>query len=929
MDMAQNATTLVELPAHETRRFSGFLPFILPAIIVVLFLSRKTPYNAPRVGKSRWWSLVPGQVPMRFEMDKWAERGYRKFHKALGKPFVTKVFGRDYLLMPPRYLDDVRKANEHNLNFAQCFSEAFNVHVSAGNVYSSNLMPDAVKQYLNPQLPSLVEAMNAECDHILSTELEAASEWKTVQAFPTFTAMAHRITCRILLGKELARNKDFVERSQSFNRSLFISAILINGVALGPLRSLIAWIAAVKHRADLARCTKHLMPKIEQTRSQMGEYDDAVKWMIELAGDDAVESKPQRLAHQLMHLMFAGSSAPGGLVVQMVYQILTSPEYVEPLRREMATTLEETGGFTASFLSRTPLLESFMRETMRLYPTGVVSVTRAVMDEPFRFHDGYTLPVGSRFAFPIHAIHRDPDNYDEPLTFRGFRFAGAAEGKQETNASTVDKSFLTFGYGRHACPGRFYAVRVAKLIFAKLLHEYDMEWDGPVTSRPANMCIEVQNGPNMDAKGPEHPAESVVAVTMEKTEQQHQRNVQLADGQRGRARGRATTVLAALLLTGLATVGGTWTRFSQRHDPVKQVLNAVPLIDGHNDFPIYIRAFYYNHIYGKNFSETADLVGQVDFPRLQQGGLRGQFWSAYVECPRDGGEVDDAATYYEALHQTLQQIDLIHRLVDAHPSQLQRASSAADVWAQFRHGQAQAISSLIGVEGLHQVANSASALRLFRTLGVRYVTLTHSCHNRFADSCSPPTPLHGGLSAAGRDAVREMNRLGLMVDLSHTSAATQRDALTVSRAPVVYTHSAAQALCDHPRNVADDELRALRDNGGVVMVNFSPGFVTCGPRATLADVADHVVYLGRLVGFRHVGIGADFDGMGFDPAPDGLEHVGTYPALIAELLRRGVSVEDVRGVAGANVLRVLADVERVAAEMGDEEPLEDRVKSMF
>jgi membrane dipeptidase len=309
--------------------------------------------------------------------------------------------------------------------------------------------------------------------------------------------------------------------------------------------------------------------------------------------------------------------------------------------------------------------------------------------------------------------------------------------------------------------------------------------------------------------------------------------------------------------------------------------------------------------------------------------LRGQFWSAYVECPRNVGKVDEQATYYEAMHQTLQQVDLINRLIDAHPQRLQRAASAAEVWEQFVGSKSGSISSLIGVEGLHQVANSASFLRILHRLGVRYVTLTHSCHNAYADSCSPPEALHGGLSVTGREVVREMNRLGLMVDLSHTSIATQRDAMKVSRAPVVYTHSSARALCDHERNVADDELHALRANGGIIMVNFAPVFVACSAQATLQDVADHIVYLGELIGFDHVGIGADYDGMGFDPAPVGLDDVGTYPALIAELLRRGVSIEHVCGVAGANILRVLAHVERISRELGDEQPLEDRVKSLF
>ncbi|CZT23689.1 related to renal dipeptidase [Ramularia collo-cygni] len=368
---------------------------------------------------------------------------------------------------------------------------------------------------------------------------------------------------------------------------------------------------------------------------------------------------------------------------------------------------------------------------------------------------------------------------------------------------------------------------------------------------------------------------------------------------------------------------------SEPLSPLEEVLRKAPLIDGHNDFPIYIRAFYYNHIYGQNFSDTATLIGQVDFPRLQKSRLGAQFWSAYVECPAENEHPKEQDTYYEAMHETLQQIDLINRLMDRYPSYLRRASSAADVWEHHRDTSSTAISSLIGIEGLHQIANSASALRLFHNMGARYVTLTHSCHNAYADSCSPEKPLHGGLSSLGKEAVHEMNRLGLMVDLSHTSVATQRDAFETSQAPVIYTHSAAYALCNHERNVGDEELLSIQQTGGIVMVNFFPGFVACSPNATLHDVADHIVYMGEFIGYRHVGIGADFDGMGFDNGPDGLEHVGKYPDLLEELLRRGVSVEDVSGVAGANILRVLEEVEQVSHRMRGEQPLEDKVKSLF
>ncbi|KAI4641273.1 hypothetical protein J4E93_008152 [Alternaria ventricosa] len=220
-------------------------------------------------------------------------------------------------------------------------------------------------------MPSLVETMEAECEYVFAAELDVRDEWKTVRVFPAFTEMAHRITCRILLGEELARDKTFIKESQSFNRTLFISAIMVNGIALGPFRNLVAWLTAAKHRVHLSRCIKFLLPQIEKVRSQPKDRNDAVKWMLELADGDEVESNQGRMAKQLMHLMFAGSSAPGGLVVQMIYQILMSPEYLEPLRDEISRTLEETGGFTASFVSRLPLMESFVRETMRLYPTGV------------------------------------------------------------------------------------------------------------------------------------------------------------------------------------------------------------------------------------------------------------------------------------------------------------------------------------------------------------------------------------------------------------------------------------------------------------------------------------------------------------------------------------------------------------------------------
>lgn len=364
---------------------------------------------------------------------------------------------------------------------------------------------------------------------------------------------------------------------------------------------------------------------------------------------------------------------------------------------------------------------------------------------------------------------------------------------------------------------------------------------------------------------------------------------------------------------------------------VDAILRAAPLIDGHNDFAIWIRAFYHNHIYAKNFTNTDELYGQVDFPRLREGRIGAQFWSVYVECPGGSTESFRDEEYYENIHDTLQQIDLVHRLVQQFPDELVLASTAAEIWSNFRRDDAPQISSVLGVEGLHQIGNSASILRMYHRLGVRYASLTHTCHNRYADSSEAVGgPLHGGLSAAGVRLVREMNRAGLIVDLSHTSFDTQRDALNVTRAPVIFSHSSAFAVCGHPRNVPDDVLRRLAANDGVIMVSFYPQHTHCEDpaAATLSHVADHIQYVGELIGYRHVGIGSDFDGM--SAGPEGLEDVSKYPHLVAELVSRGISAADLEGVVGANVLRVLGQVELVAMELhSTEDVLEDDVGEFF
>ncbi|XP_055683996.1 uncharacterized protein LOC129790516 [Lutzomyia longipalpis] len=341
----------------------------------------------------------------------------------------------------------------------------------------------------------------------------------------------------------------------------------------------------------------------------------------------------------------------------------------------------------------------------------------------------------------------------------------------------------------------------------------------------------------------------------------------------------------------------------ERLEAATQLLEAVPLIDGHNDLPWNIRKFLHNQLNDFHFDEDLRNVmpwakstwSHTDLPRLRKGRVSAQFWAAYVPCE---------AQYRDAVQLTLEQIDVIKRLTERYSPELTTCASVADILEAHKNHQ---LCSLTGVEGGHSLGGSLGVLRTLYTVGVRYMTLTSTCHTPWADSSHDIK--HGGLTAFGKTIIREMNRLGMIVDLSHVSVGTVRDALAVSDAPVIFSHSSAYEICNSSRNVQDDILVAVARNRGLVMVNFYSRFLSCSENATVHDAVAHINHIKRVAGIDHVGLGAGFDGINY--TPKGLEDVSTYPMLFAELMGDGWTAEELTKLAGQNFLRVMSEVERV------------------
>ncbi|XP_030811909.1 dipeptidase 1 isoform X4 [Camarhynchus parvulus] len=370
--------------------------------------------------------------------------------------------------------------------------------------------------------------------------------------------------------------------------------------------------------------------------------------------------------------------------------------------------------------------------------------------------------------------------------------------------------------------------------------------------------------------------------------------------------GGSVWVLVLALALALPSTG------QQHLEEAERIMSTTPVIDGHNDLPWQLLRKFNNQLRLPAANLTLLNDTHTNIPKLHQGHVGGQFWSVFVPCETQNKD---------AVRRTLEQMDVVQRMCDLYPETFSCVTDSSGIREAFRAGK---VASLIGVEGGHSIDSSLGVLRTLYRLGARYMTLTHSCNTPWADNwlvdTSEEEPVHHGLSPFGKMVVEEMNRLGMIVDLAHVSVDTMKVVLNISKAPVIFSHSSAYSICQHRRNVPDDVLQLVASTGSLVMVNFYNAYVTCSDKAKLSDVADHMDHVKKVAGAQAVGFGGDYDGV--TGVPTGLEDISKYPMLVAELLARNWTEQEVRGALAENLLRVFSRVEEVKRSLQGTAPHE-------
>ncbi|KAI0516995.1 cytochrome P450 [Xylaria bambusicola] len=484
---------------------------VITILLIIFFLTPNTEpvYAQFKRFRSTWNSNKP--------IHKVIEDAYHEVSRESlvngQEPFVVTWWAKDYLILPSKYLRDIKSGGWTRLSFYQNISDAFHLHCSVGDLYyalNAQNMPAIVQKGLNPRLAQITPVVVEEIDFAFESILESHSEWQEVTAMPLFSEIAHRIAARFLIGKELCRDELFIKRSMSMLQSLFVTALVTAKLPLGRCRSFFAHPISLFHQWRLWQCTNMLLPVIESRieevqRTSTGSQVDAIQWTLDLIPETLRSVNHRRFAHELLHNLWAGSAAPGGMITEVLYQLLIHQENFVAIKEEIENSHAEHG-WSEGMINALSLLDSFIRETNRLLPTGSVTAARTVLEQPFQFSDGLTLPVGTRFGFPAKAIQGSCTELADPKTFDGRRFltlktsepSGTASPDQKRwGASSVDFSNLAWGYGNHVCPGRFFAVRMVKLVISNLILHYEVMWDRDVDISPPRVNIEGQFVPNM------------------------------------------------------------------------------------------------------------------------------------------------------------------------------------------------------------------------------------------------------------------------------------------------------------------------------------------------------------------------------------------------------------------------------------------------
>lgn len=359
---------------------------------------------------------------------------------------------------------------------------------------------------------------------------------------------------------------------------------------------------------------------------------------------------------------------------------------------------------------------------------------------------------------------------------------------------------------------------------------------------------------------------------------------------------------------------------------LERLLIHTPIVDTHNDFPYLVRVQLHGKVDDERFDFSSELTSHTSLPKLRRGKLGIQFFSAFIDCRYSNELSQDFNEKTRVVRDTIEQIDITERLVDKFPEYMEMVLSSTEALDVYVKKHKLAVT--LGVEGLHQCDASIAMVRKYFHMGVRYITLTHNCDNPFATAASSVAGglPDKGLTDLGAQCIKEMNRLGMLVDLSHVSYQTMVDALEVSISPVIFSHSSAYAVCPHRRNVPDDVLLKMRANGGVVHVNFFPGFIAKPGQkedeVTIDDCVDHIFHIAEVAGWEHVGMGSDFDGI--EAVAKGLEDVSKYPDLLIKCMERGATDEQIRGLMGGNILRVWKQNEDIAEKLKGSKPVDDQ-----